>query len=391
MRILLIANFEPDRQESMSRFCELVRCGLAGFGDHVVVVRPEPIFARLLSSRASARKWLGYIDKFLLFSFVLLRAVKSYDVIHICDHSNSMYTRFLGGKPNIVTCHDLLAVRSALGEIPENPTGWSGRVLQRAILAGLQRAQFVVCVSEHTKRDLLRLTRRNVHLTSCVYNGLNYPYSPMAAGQAWERVRPLLADQSLSDPTGPFFLHVGGNQWYKNRPGVLKIFASLRGQSQFSKHRLVMVGKPFTAEMRSLVGNSGLGGDVVELTLLPNEDLQALYSLAEGLIFPSLAEGFGWPIIEAQACGCPVFTSNRSPMNEIGGDAAAYFDPGDPSAAAAAIAESIGQRACMAERGLDNVKRFDAEGMLRAYRDLYSRVSKGTDPDLFGGPETNPR
>jgi glycosyltransferase involved in cell wall biosynthesis len=375
LRILLIANFKPDRQESMARFCELVRCGMARNGDDIDVLRPEPVFTRLLPDAARAQKWLGYIDKFLLFPFVLRRAVKSYEMIHICDHSNSMYTRFLRGKPSVVTCHDLLAVRSALGEIPENPTGWSGRVLQRSILRGLQRAHFIVCVSEETKRDLLRLTRREAGLTSCVHNGLNYPYSPMRTVEAQERVRPLLADQSASGVTRPFFLHVGGNQWYKNRLGVLKIFACLRERREFSRRRLVMVGKPFTAEMRSLVASRGLSGDVVELTSLPNEDLRALYSLAEGLLFPSLAEGFGWPIVEAQACGCPVFTTNRPPMNEIGGAAALYFDPGDPNGAAAAIGGGIGQRGRMAEQGLENAKRFGAEGMLRVYREIYARAS----------------
>jgi glycosyltransferase involved in cell wall biosynthesis len=370
LRILLIANFQPDRQESMNRFCELVRSGAAQGGEDVAVLRPEPFFVRF-SRPGPARKWLGYLDKYLLFPFALWKAVKSYDLVHICDHSNSVYTHFLRGKPNLVTCHDLLAVRSAIGEVPENPTGWSGRILQWAILRGLERAQFVACVSETTRQELLRIAHRDPQRTSCILNGLNYPYSPMPAVEARERVRSHLAGQSESELRRPFFLHVGGNQWYKNRPGVVKIFAGLRARPEFSAHRLIMAGKPLTPELRALIASYGLDANVIELTSIPNEDLRALYSLAEALIFPSLAEGFGWPILEAQSCGCPVFTSDHAPMNEIGGKGAGYFDSGDPLAAAAVIADAIGQRSRMAEAGLDNAKRFDAEEMFRGYREAY--------------------
>jgi glycosyltransferase involved in cell wall biosynthesis len=396
LRLLLIANFKPDQQESMNRFCDLLRRGIAETGDEVGVLRPKPVFARLSRRPSAKRKWLGYLDKFLLFPVVLWREVKRYDMIHICDHSNSMYTRFLRGRPHVVTCHDLLAVRSALGEIPENPTGWSGRILQQAILRGLHRAQFVVCVSEHTKRDVLRLAQRDDAVTRCVHNGLNYAYSPMGKAEAWERVRPLLRDRTGSDETKPFFLHVGGNQWYKNRPGVLRIFACLRARQEFSGYRLVMVGKPFTPELRGLVEGGGLGGTVVDLTALSNEDLRALYSLAEGLLFPSLEEGFGWPIVEAQACGCPVFTSNRLPMSEVGGEAAVYFDPCDAVGASEAIAGGFDQRSRMVEQGLKNAARFGADRMLRGYGAVYAGILPGHEKTASGprqdsGPPTSHR
>jgi glycosyltransferase involved in cell wall biosynthesis len=289
----------------------------------------------------------------------------------------------------MITCHDLLAVRSALGEIPANPTGWSGRILQRAIRRGLERAQCVACVSEKTRRDLLRLTRRDPELTPRVYNGLNYPYRPMERVEAQQRVRQLLAGQSAVEATMPFLVHVGGNQWYKNRLGVLEIFASLRNKVDFRRYRLIMVGKPFTAELHKFIASHDMQADVVELTSVANEDLRAMYSLAEGLVFPSIEEGFGWPIIEAQACGCPVFTSNRPPMNEIGGDAAGYFDPGDMKGAAAVIDESDGSRAFMAERGIANATRFSAVGMLGEYREAYLRLSGSCRSAHSGGARRN--
>ena len=77
---------------------------------------------------------------------------------------------------------------------------------------------------------------------------------------------------------------------------------------------------------------------VIEVVEPSDEDLRSLYSGAAALLFPSLYEGFGWPLIEAQSCGCPVITSNRSPMTEVAGSAALYIDPANESAAAALIA-----------------------------------------------------
>ena len=103
---------------------------------------------------------------------------------------------------------------------------------------------------------------------------------------------------------------MGGNQWYKNRLGVLRIFSILTKLPVGGSLKLLMVGKPWTLEMRRFVLEHGLSDATLELTGVAEEDLRALYSMASVMIFPSFQEGFGWPIIEAQACGCPVATSN---------------------------------------------------------------------------------
>ena len=92
-----------------------------------------------------------------------------------------------------------------------------------------------------------------------------------------------------------------------------------------------MAGKPPTADMQRLVKEEGLAGRIIFLTRVSNEQLCALYSRAEALLFPSLRERFGWPIVEAQACGCPVVTSDRPPMNCLGGSATLLANPEDPA------------------------------------------------------------
>jgi glycosyltransferase involved in cell wall biosynthesis len=179
------------------------------------------------------------------------------------------------------------------------------------------------------------------------------------------------------DPGKSFFLHVGGNQWYKNRLGVLRTFSNLQKRTERRAFKLVMVGKPWTDEMRKFILENGIRDSVLELIGVADEDLRALYSTAIMLLFPSLQEGFGWPIVEAQACGCPVATSNRAPMNEVAGDAAIYIDPEDPSSAAEVLNDALDKLADIREWSLQNAERFKS-GMVDSYISVYRKVCSET-------------
>jgi glycosyltransferase involved in cell wall biosynthesis len=315
-------------------------------------------------------KWLGYVDKFLLFP-IKLRSVKNqFDVVHICDHSNAMYAKHLVENPHVVTCHDVLAIKSALGEVPQNEVSATGRKFQELILAGLKVAQLIVCVSEATRADMLRVTRRPPCTSTVVYLSLNYPYSPMERGEALARL-----DKLGFDGRTPFFIHVGGTVWYKNKLGVLEIYNSLRMLLAHAQPHLLMVGKPLSDPLLEYITANGLDSMIQRLSDVSNEDLRAAYSLAKGLIFPSLQEGFGWPVLEAQACGCPVFTSGRPPMNEVGGAAAVYFDPADAKMAAQIVAATLDESDVMQQRGLMNVLKFNVEKMIQGYISAYERVA----------------
>jgi glycosyltransferase involved in cell wall biosynthesis len=110
-----------------------------------------------------------------------------------------------------------------------------------------------------------------------------------------------------------------------------------------------------------------------------NQTLAALYSGAELLLFPSLEEGFGWPIIEAQACGCRVLTTAKEPMTEVGGAAALYLaDPNDAAAGAAEVEMLLTRgdsaRAATVRAGIENAARFSTERMIREYLAIYREV-----------------
>jgi glycosyltransferase involved in cell wall biosynthesis len=358
MKVLLVANYIPDGQQSMQRYAAMLERGLAQAGHEVRVIRPR-VWA------GAGGKWTGYFDKFVLFPRELIKALPWADVVHICDHSNAVYMKYVGDRPHVVTCHDLLAVRSALGEFPEHRTRWSGRRLQRMIVGGLARARNIACVSDATRADVLRILPPGNRNVTRVYNALNYPYRPMDEEKALAHLR------RMGIPAGrPFILHVGGNQWYKNRAGVLQIFARLR--ARMPGLLLVMAGKPWTAGMRRMAASHQLEGAALEITGASEEDLRALYSRAGALLFPSLQEGFGWPIAEAIACGCPVVTSNRAPMTEVAGEAAIHVDPLDHEAAAAAVSSVVESR-----KRLSPVTPFTTVAMIDGYLEMYEQARAG--------------
>jgi glycosyltransferase involved in cell wall biosynthesis len=383
MRILLIGNFAPDRQESMLRFASLLANALRGEGHDVSTWSPEPKLVRLLPRYryGGPAKFVGYLDKFVLFPRRVRRQFargQRADVVHIVDHANAVYGPLFSGRPLVATCHDLLQIRAARGEFPQHRVSSLGRRYQRWILESIARLPHVTVPSAQTGLDLQRLAGLHAEQISVIPHALNYPYQRSSPQTARLVVGRMLRERQL--PPGAlehggrgFVLNVGGGQWYKNRHGLLEIYAGLR-QRLTPPPRLLMVGKPLSAELNARVDQLGLRDDLVQLSTISEPELQALYSLAEAFLFPSWHEGFGWPVAEAQVCGCPVFTSDRAPMTEVGGDAAVYLDPASPVSAVERILEAWPRRAEMAERGLARAGEWSRALMIERYVAAYRRA-----------------
>ncbi len=378
LRILLVGNFAPDEQESMLRFEQMMAVGLRARGHVVETISPVPILARLARPYRYAGwpKLLGYADKFLLFPLALRRHVRGFapDVVHIVDHANAGYARNTATKPCLVTCHDLLQIRVARGEFPVPRPSLSGRWFQARIRHHLSRLAHVACVSEQTRVDLRRIAGLKTEQIDVVHNGLNQPFRRVPVAEARSVLAPLLARTGLSAGVlGCFLFNIGGTQWYKNRSGLLSIYAELRRLLP-SPPALLLAGKALSPELLAQCEALGIQSHVIPLGTVTAAELESLYSLAEGLLFPSWAEGFGWPIAEAQTCGCPVFTSNRAPLTEVGGDAAVYFDPADPLDAARQISAHWSRRTELRSAGLQRAELWSPQRMLAAYENLYRRM-----------------
>jgi glycosyltransferase involved in cell wall biosynthesis len=372
LKILLIGNYLVDGQHSMARFAEMLERGIVAAGHEARVVFPKPFFGRLAPSAAGLGKWLGYLDKFLVFPRRLRRIARDAGpetVFHVCDHSNAMYGEEFTERKWMLTCHDLLAVRSARGEIPEKKTGWTGRILQEWISRGIASAPLIACVSETTRRDVERLFPEKKENLRVVLNGLNFPYRPMEADEA----RPVL-EKLFGRVPGPFLLHVGAEVWYKNRGFVPAVFAEVCRREARNKLHLVMVG-PETPQLVERIAELGLSGRVRFFQGLEGRQLNALYSCAEALVFPSLAEGFGWPVVEAMASGCPVATTKRPPMSDLGEGVADFFDPNNCVEVAERVAEILREPAERRRQrilaGLERARDFSAERMVEGYLGIY--------------------
>ena len=151
---------------------------------------------------------------------------------------------------------------------------------------------------------------------------------------------------------------------------MLRIFALTK---EHWKGQLVFVGLRLTPTLRSLGEELGIIDRIVEVEGASNDLLEALYNGAVALLYPSRFEGFGWPIIEAQACGCPVICADREPMAEVAGDAGLRLEVEDEAAMARAVLSLTNpeERERWSEKSLQNVRRFDAEEMVAQYIALY--------------------
>jgi glycosyltransferase involved in cell wall biosynthesis len=329
-------------------------------------------------------KWAGYIDQYLLFPLYVrktLRSTSTEMLFVFCDQALGPWMPLVKSRPHVVHVHDLLALRSALGDVKENPTSFTGRVYQRYIRWGFRHAEHFISASKKTREDLQRFGGVAARTSDVVYNGLNFPYEPMTRQEAVN----VLHDAGYQVPPDGILLHVGGNQWYKNLAGVLSIYSHYAAR-EIDPLPLWCVSPAPTGAAKVQLSKVAGNGRVLFLQHQTSRALQAAYSCARALLFPSLAEGFGWPLAEAQACGCPVITTNEPPMSEVAGDAAFYLprlqygeDIDIWGARGAAVLkevllESAENRMRRSERGRAWAKTFDADRAIDAYLAIYHKI-----------------
>lgn len=366
----------------MPRFARMIADAMHERGHQLEFWTAKPILHKLpVPSRV--KKWLGYIDQFIFFPLKvrwILRQLPEDTLFVFSDQALGPWVPMVANRPHVIHVHDFMALRSALGEYVQNPTNWTGRRYQSLIRRGFEKGKNFISVSENTQQNLHRFLPKKTVFSEVVYNGMNFPYYPMNQTKCEAE----LALIELKIPKSGFLLHVGGNQWYKNREGVLEIYEA------YAKHTssplpLWMVGAPPTERMKILAGNIGAKAQVRFITGISNQQLCAVYSSARLLIFPSLAEGFGWPIAEAMACGCLVLTTDHAPMTEVGGNAALYI-PAKPSIetkawatlAAARVSEILDLTDSSVQtqknRGYQQVSLFESDQTLDAYERIYQQV-----------------
>jgi glycosyltransferase involved in cell wall biosynthesis len=216
----------------------------------------------------------------------------------------------------------------------------------------INEASAYVCVSQNTANDLLKfhpdLSKEKIIVA---HNGVGFQ-QPSAAQVA--------AFKGAHQIHKPYFLISGGRSSYKNTIQFFNAFAQLGDER--AAYSIVCTGprEPLPAEMMALVGNA-----TVHLVDLTDEELTCAYAGAVALVYPSLYEGFGMPIIEAMACGCPVITCPCGPLPEVGGDAVIYVAPHDVGATLAALrkVQEEETRTALIAKGLERARLFSWKAM----------------------------
>ena len=277
------------------------------------------------------------------------------------------------GCPRLLTCHDLIPMR-----YPERYAdfreGWAAgrRALDRRRYGS---AQHLIAISQATADDLMRLLGVPASRITVVYNGVKlerWSAEPTAADSTL-RVRYELGSRS-------FLVYAGDADWRKNADGMLQGLERARRLSPQADFALAWVGKLSQERkqgVEALARELGVLEHVLFLGFVPDEDLGALYRQAHATLFVSRAEGFGYPVLEAMACGSPVITSNVSSLVEVAGSVAHQVDPENPQAIAQAIADVEQSSAARAQRTIEGrawVGRFSCERQAQETLAVYERL-----------------
>jgi len=297
------------------------------------------------------------------------------DLTHrvIADRPNVLHVQYTAPlicpAPFVVSVHDVSYL-----ERPDYFTKARRIQLKTTVANTVRRAARVLTVSEFSRQRIQAAYDIPPERIEVIYN---------AVSPHFRQVSPKSAFATVSEKFGvqwPYILSVGDLQPRKNQIGLIEAFSELMNHFPEFPHHLVLVGKPtwFAPKVYEAARLSGYAERIHFTGFVNDEDLLHLYNAAELFVFPSFYEGFGLPILEAQACGRAVACSNTSAMPEVADSAALLFNPDSREELVRAMRDLLIDRELrerMERLGLKNSSRFSWEKAARKTLEVYYEVA----------------
>ena len=375
----LICDLAEEGWPSMDLVAEMLFDSLqANYSAEFRTQRLRPDFRRRFSRLAAVggAKMLWNADRLLNrhldYPHWLRKAAAGCDLFHIVDHSYAQLAHSLPAGRTVVTCHDMDAFRCLFDPDKEPRPIWFRRAAQR-VLDGVSAAAEVICVSRAVRAEVLEHNLAKPEQISVIYNGIHPSCSTDPDTTADAEVGQWL------EPHSTYLLNVGSTIRRKRIDVLLDVFAAVHARRPDVK--LLRVGGPFTTEQAKRAESLGVAGSICTLPFLDRNQLAAIYRRAALLLQPSEAEGFGLPVIEGLACGCPVLASDLPVFREIGGEAVEYCGVADTPRWAAAILRLLEQKQARPNEwehrrmtGLAHARRFSWAENARQTVEVYRRV-----------------
>lgn len=224
----------------------------------------------------------------------------------------------------------------------------------------IRSADLVICISETTCQDVQSYYGIPFERTRVVY---------LAHSEAFSR-RVVATGEGVHSQSEPFILFVGTRDVYKNFSTFLRAYSTWRLRDEIA---LMVVGLPWIEAEKHLISELGLSGRVRLISGVNDHALCSLYNQAVAYVYPSLYEGFGIPLLEAMACGCPVVASQIPATLEVASDIPYYFEPEDIGSLRSALDEAVceGRDAERVIRGLKHADGFSWQHTARQTLDIY--------------------